>query len=150
MSDTWLNHQHSLGNHPNPPNSNAIPASTALATCCAINCTNYDLLSILGKTEMSDIANDNEELSENESFCENILEDLLAEAAEDNPIDPCEALIELGARAMARAVLDYEVYPRDAASMTHARFMNIIKQAVDRLEADEPKHLRIVSTDIDC
>ena len=95
-------------------------------------------------------ANDNEELSENASLCENILDDLLDEAAEDDPIDPRVALIELGARAMARVVLDYEVYHRDAASMTHARFMNIIKQAVDRLEADEPKHLQIVSTDIDC
>lgn len=53
-------------------------------------------------------ANGNEPLSETEGLVENILNDLLAEAeldGPDGPIDPRHALIEMAARAIARAVL---------------------------------------------
>jgi hypothetical protein len=47
-------------------------------------------------------------MSETEAFVENVLDDLLAEAAldsSDGPIEPRAVLFEIAARALARVVL---------------------------------------------
>ncbi|MHB2211440.1 hypothetical protein [Methylobacterium sp. CM6257] len=94
------------------------------------------------------VANRNEPLNETESLVENILDDLIAEAAldegPDGPLDPRVVLIEMAARAMARAVLKHEVYPREVQRMTLGRLSALLTEALERTQARLPPELSVV------
>lgn len=94
------------------------------------------------------VANGNEPLNETEGLVENILDDLIAEAAldegSDGPLDPRVVLIEMAARAMARAVLKHEVYPREVQQMALGRLSAILLEALARAEARLPPALSVV------
>lgn len=92
-------------------------------------------------------ANGNELLSETAVLVENILDDLLAEVVLDGPngpIDPSDALIEMAARAIARAVLDHGVPPSDAAALAQGRSMAIMMGAVELSSARVAPSLRLI------
>jgi hypothetical protein len=94
------------------------------------------------------VANGNEPLNETEGLVENVLDDLIAEAAldegSDGPLDPRVVLIEMAARAMARAVLKHEVYPREIERMALGRLSAILLEALARAEARLPPGLSVV------
>jgi hypothetical protein len=83
-----------------------------------------------------------------EGLVENVLDDLIAEAAldegPDGPLDPRVVLIEMAARAMARAVLKHEVYPREVQRMALGRLSRILLEALARAEARLPPQLSVV------
>jgi len=93
-------------------------------------------------------ANGNDPLNETEGLVENVLDDLIAEAAldegPDGPLDPRVVLIEMAARAMARAVLKHEVFPREVQRMALGRLSALLTEALERAEARLPPRLRVV------
>lgn len=94
-------------------------------------------------------ANGNERISETEAFVENVLDDLLAEAAldgADGPIKPRAVLIEMAARALARAVLGYRLLPEEATEMALGRASAIMLEAVERSCARLPPELRVIGS----
>jgi hypothetical protein len=94
------------------------------------------------------VANGNEPLNETEGLVENVLDDLIAEAALDEgpeePLDPRVVLIEMAARAMARAVLNHEVYPQEVQKMTLGRLSALLTEALKRAQARLPPELSVV------
>jgi hypothetical protein len=93
-------------------------------------------------------ANGNEPLNETEGLVENVLDDLIAEAAldegPDGPLEPRVVLIEMAARAMARAVLKHEIYPREVQRMALGRLSRILLEGLARAEARLPPRLSVV------
>lgn len=92
-------------------------------------------------------ANSNEGLSETEGFVESVLDDLVAEAAEegtDGPLEPRTLMIEMAARALARVVLDYGVMPAQASEMMNGRLSHILMDEVERSRAKLPPNLSVV------
>lgn len=94
------------------------------------------------------VANGNEPLNEIEGLVENVLEGPIAEAAlhegPDGPSDPRVVLIEMAARAMARAVLDYEPKPRAVEKMALERLSALLTEALERAQARLPPELCVV------
>ncbi|TGD92634.1 hypothetical protein [Methylobacterium nonmethylotrophicum] len=91
--------------------------------------------------------NDNEGLNETEGFVENVLDDLIYEAAEDSndgPLAPGPVLIEMAARALARMVLHYDFSPDETIKLAAGRFATILHEQVERLDARLPADLRLV------
>jgi hypothetical protein len=82
-------------------------------------------------------ANGNKPLNETEGLVENVLDDLIAEAALDEGL-------EMAARAMARAVLKHEVFPREVQRMALGRLSALLTEALERAEARLPPRLRVV------
>ncbi|MGH1587866.1 hypothetical protein ACRBEV_05300 [Methylobacterium phyllosphaerae] len=94
------------------------------------------------------VANGNKPLNETEGLVENILDHLMAEAAldegSDGPLDPRVMLIEMAARAMARTVLNHEVFPQEVQRMALGRLSAILLEALARAEAHLPPQPRVV------
>lgn len=93
-------------------------------------------------------ANSNEGLSEAKGLAENLLDDLVAEAAEEGqngPLEPQVLMIEMAARALARAVLDYGIMPNEASEMMQGRLSHILADEVARSRAKLPPDIRLVT-----
>ncbi len=91
--------------------------------------------------------NDNEGLNEIDGFVENVLDDLIYEAAEDShdgPLALGPVLIEMAARALTRMVLDHGLSPDETIKLATGRFATILHEQVKRLDARLPADLRLV------
>lgn len=91
--------------------------------------------------------NDNETLSPAASLVEAFIEDLLAEAAEDDGEGWLEArsvLIEMASQCLTWTVLEYGIPPEDAFELVRGRALDLMIEVIERHQARLPPVFRLV------